>query len=50
MGKAEIWHFSTSLQLNISQMSAVVFHILQAILRRKIVQMVNLGKEIENKK
>ena len=47
MGKAEIWNFSTSLQLDISQVSAVIFHILQAMSRHKIVQMVNLGKEIE---
>ena len=44
MGKLEIWNFSTSLQLDITQLSAVIFH----ILRRKIVKMVNLGKEIEN--
>ena len=31
MGKAEIWNFSTSLQLDISQVSAVIFHILQAM-------------------
>ena len=37
MGKAEIWIFSTSLQLGISQVSAVIFfHILQAMRRRKI--------------
>ena len=30
MGKAEIWNFSTSLQLDISQVSAVIFHILHA--------------------
>ena len=40
--------FFTSLQLDISQVSAVIFHILQAMYRRKIVKMVNLGKEIEN--
>ena len=50
MEKAEILNFSTSLQLHISQMSAVIFHILQAMLRRKMVKMVNLGKEIENDK
>ena len=44
MGKVEIWNFSTSLQLDITQLSAVIFH----ILRRKIVKMVNLEKEIEN--
>ena len=49
-GKGEIWNFSTILQLDISQVSAVIFHILQAIKRRKIVKMVNLGKEIENDK
>ena len=38
MGKAEIWNFSTSLQLDISQ----------TMLRRKIVKMLNFGKEIEN--
>ena len=40
--------FFTSLQLDISQVSAVIFHILQAMYRRKTVKMVNLGKEIEN--
>ena len=50
MGKAEIWIFFTSLQLDICQVSAVIFHILQATWRRKIVKMVKLGKEIENKK
>ena len=50
MGKAEIGNFSTCLQLDISQVSAVIFHILQAMKRRKIVKMVNLGKEIENEK
>ena len=30
MGKAEIWNFSTSLQLDILQVSAVTFHMLQA--------------------
>ena len=50
MGKAEIWNFSTSLQLDISQVSAVIFHILQAMWRSKIVKIVNLGKEIENEK
>ena len=50
MGKAEIWNFSTSLQLDISQVSAVIFHILQAMERRKIVEMVNFGKELENEK
>ena len=50
MGKAEIWNFSTSLQFDISQVSAEIFHILEAIWRRKIVKMVNLGKEIENEK
>ena len=39
MGKAEIWNFSTSLQLDISQVSAVIFRILQAMWRRKIVKM-----------
>ena len=48
MGKVEIWNFSTSLQLDTSQVSAVIFHILQSMQRRKIVKMVNLGKEIEN--
>ena len=50
MGKAEIGNFSSCLQLNISQVSAVIFHILQPMKRRKIVKMVNLGKEIENDK
>ena len=49
MGKAEIWNFSTSLQLDISQVSAVIFHILQAMWGRKIVKMVNSGKENEKK-
>ena len=50
MGKAEIWNFSTSLQLDISQVSAVIFHILEVMWRLEIVKMVNLGKEIENDK
>ena len=50
MGKAEIWNFSTSLQLDISQVSAVIFHILQAMYRREIAKMVNFGKEVENDK
>ena len=50
MKKAEIWNFSTSLQLDISQVSAAIFRILQAMLRRKIVKKVNLGKEVENEK
>ena len=50
MGKAEIWDFSTSLQLDISQVSAVIFYILQAMQRRKIIKMVNLGREIESDK
>ena len=29
MEKAEIWNFSTTLQIDISQVSAVIFHILQ---------------------
>ena len=49
-GKAEIRNFSTSLHLDISQVSAVIFHILQVMWRRKIVKIVNLGKEIENDK
>ena len=48
MGKVEICNFSTSLQLDTSQVSAVIFHILQAMQRSKIVKMVNLGKEFEN--
>ena len=52
MGKVEMWNFSTSLQLDISQVSAVIFHILQAMMSKiimsKIVKMVKLGKEIEN--
>ena len=48
MGKAEVWNFSTSLQLDIPQVSAVIFHISQAMWKRKIVKMVNSGKEIEN--
>ena len=51
MEKAEIlWNFSTSLQLDISQVSALIFDILQAMQGRKIIKMVNLGKEIENDK
>ena len=50
MGKAEIWNSSTSRQLDISQASAVIFHISQAMWRRKIIKMLNLGKEIENDK
>ena len=50
MGKAEIRNFSTSLQLDISQVSAMIFHILQVMQRRKIVKIVNLGKEIEKGK
>ena len=50
MGKAEIWNFSTSLQHDISQVRAVIFHILQDMWRRNRVKMVNLGKEIENDK
>ena len=50
MGKRRFVIFSTSLQLDISQVSAVIFHILQAMSRRKIVKMVYLGKEIENEK
>ena len=37
-------------QSDISQVRVVIFHILQAMQRRKIVKMVNLGKEIENEK
>ena len=37
-------------QLYISQVRAVIFHILQAMERRKMVKMVNLGREIENEK
>ena len=48
MGKAELWNFPTSLQLDISQVSAVIFFILQAMWRRTIVKMVNLGKEVNN--
>ena len=33
-----------------SQESAVIFHILQAMYRRIIVKMANLGREIENLK
>ena len=47
-GKRRYGIFFTSLQLDISQVSAVIFHILQAMYRRKTVKMVNLGKEIEN--
>ena len=50
MAKEIVWNFSTSLQLDISQVRAGIFHILQAMYRRKIVKMVNLGKEIENDK
>ena len=44
MGKAEIWN------RYVSQVCAVIFHILQVMLRRKILKVVNLGKEIENDK
>ena len=47
MAKAELRNFSTSLQLDISQVSAAIF---RAISRCKIVKMVNFGKEIENGK
>ena len=50
MGKAEIWDFSTSVQLGISHVSVVTFHIMQAMQRRKIVKMVNLGTEIKTGK
>ena len=50
MGKTEIWSFSTSLQPDIFQGRAVILHILQAMLRRKIVKVVNLGRKIENDK
>ena len=50
MGKAEIRDFSTSLQLDIFQVRAVIFNILQDMWRREIVKLVNLGKEIENEK
>ena len=43
-GKAEIMNFSTSLHLDISQVGAVIFHILQVMWRRKIVKIVNLGE------
>ena len=46
MGKAEIWNVSTSLLLNISQVSEWF----STSCRRKIVKMVNLRKEIENEK
>ena len=47
MGKAEIWNFSTSLQLDVFQVRATIFHILQAMQRRKIVKVVNLGKKLK---
>ena len=50
MGKAEIWDFSTSVQIDISHVSVVTFHIMQAMQRRKIVKMVNLGTEIKTGK
>ena len=51
MEKAEIYNFSTSLPLDISQVSAVmIFHILQVMYRREIVKIVNLGKEVKNDK
>ena len=49
-GKAEKWYFSTSLQLDISQVDALLFHISQVMERRKVVKMVNFGKKIENEK
>ena len=50
MGIAEIWNFSTSLQLDISQVCAVIFNILQDMQRREIVKLANLGEEVENEK
>ena len=50
MGKAEIRNFSTSLQLDISQVRAVIFNILQDMKRREIVKLVKLGKRSETKK
>jgi len=47
MEKAEIWNFSTSLQLDISQVSAVISTSCKPC---KIVKMVNVGKEIEHDK
>ena len=38
MGKAEMSNFPTSLQLDISQVRAVIFLILQALQRHKIVK------------
>ena len=50
MRKVEIWFFFYGSQLYISQVSAVNFHTFQAMERRKMVKMVNLGREIENDK
>ena len=47
MGKAEIWNFSTSLQLDVFQVRATIFHILQVMHRRKIVKVVNMGKKLK---
>ena len=47
MGKAEIWNFSTSLQLDISQVRAVIFHILQVMQRRKIGKMLIWGTKLK---
>ena len=42
--------FSSSHALDISVVSAVIFHILEAMWRRKIVKVVKLVKEIEKVK
>ena len=44
MGKAEIYNFSTSLQLDISQVNAVIFHILQATDRNRKGTFRTLGQ------
>ena len=47
MGKAEIWNFSTSFKLDIAQVGAVIFHILQAIQRRNILKMLFRVKKLK---
>ena len=47
MGKGEIWNFSTSLQLDVFQVRATIFHILQVMQRRKIVKAINMGKKLK---
>ena len=46
----EFFYQSSTRYIYISQVNAVIFHILQVMYRRKIVKVVNLRKEIENDK